>query len=80
MRAALKRLDADRKRWDQVGAIARSLGLTWGVEWGDKEIFHFEWHPGHPEALRAPAFKKLTAVTGPDVRAYQEAWKLFKLQ
>lgn len=79
MRDALKHIKRDRKRWDQVGAIARELGLTWGKSWGgDKEIFHFEWHPGHPDALRRPAFKRLTAVTGPDVKNYRAAWRLFK--
>lgn len=80
MRVALENLEADQARWDRVGSLAKELGLVWGKAWGVKEIFHFEWHPGHPEALRAPAFKRLTQVTGPKVIDYQRAWKLFKAE
>ena len=46
MKDALKHMGDDAQRWDRVGEIGRSLGLTWGKPWGVKEIFHFEWHPG----------------------------------
>lgn len=79
MSDALKHLDEDLKYWQRIGAIAKSLGLTWGYPWGKKEIFHFEWHPGLPDAIRAPTLKKLNAQTGGDLRGrYQDSWELFK--
>ena len=78
MRAALKYLKDDEAAWKVVGKIAEELGLIWGRPWGEAEIFHFEWHPGHPEALREPAFKRLIVVTGDQVQRYREAWKLFE--
>ncbi len=80
MRDALKHLDQDQARWNKVGKIAKSLGLIWGKPWGKEEIFHFEWHPGHPEALRQKAFDRLTRVTGPKVENYQNAWQLFDMK
>ena len=80
MRDALSHLTDDQSDWDKVGSIAKSLGLVWGKPWGEQEIFHFEWHPGHPEALRKPAFNRLTKVTGPKVENYQKAWELFKVE
>ena len=80
MRDALKHMRNDAQRWDRVGQLGRRLGLTWGKPWGVKEIFHFEWHPGHPDALRAPAFKRLTRVTGTRVEHYQRAWDLFEVK
>ncbi len=77
MREALKNLNHDENQWNQLGKIAKELGLTWGRPWGDAEIFHFEWHPGHPEALRAPAFQRLIKVTGPKVKNYRRSWTLF---
>lgn len=80
MKQALKHYDKDEATWKRIGVLARELGLTWGAPWGREEIFHFEWHPGHPDALRLPDFEKLTAVTGAQVRDYQKAWKLFKVK
>ena len=80
MRDALSHLDDDQSDWDKIGSIAKSLGLVWGKPWGEQEIFHFEWHPGHPEALRKAAFNRLTKVTGPKVENYQKAWELFKVE
>ena len=79
MKGALEHLSEDLPQWKRVGAIAQELGLTWGYQWGKKEIFHFEWHPGLPEAIRAPTFKRLKRATGGELRGrYQEAWSLFK--
>lgn len=80
MRDALKHLSDDQADWDKLGSLAKSLGLTWGKPWGEQEIFHFEWHPGHPDALRQKAFDRLTKVTGTNVEDYQKAWKLFKVE
>ena len=79
MSDALKHLDEDLPRWERVGALAQSLGLTWGYQWGKEEIFHFEWHPGLPEAIRAPTLKRLEAQTRGDLKGrYQATWELFK--
>ena len=78
MKIALAHLDDDRSQWEMIGALAADLKLTWGRPWGAEEIFHFEWHPGHPDALRAPAFKKLQKLTGASVKDYKAAWRLFK--
>ena len=80
MKDALHHMEDDAERWDRVGQLGKTLGLTLGKPWGIKEIFHFEWHPGHPEALRAPAFKRLTRVTGTKVEHYQKAWDLFEVK
>lgn len=77
MKDSLSHLSEDQKSWDRIGEVAESLGLTWGRQWGEAEIFHFEWHPGHPDAIREPAFKKLIKVTGDKVNDYQKAWSLF---
>ena len=78
MREALKHLSEDQADWAKIGEFAKALDLTWGKPWGDEEIFHFEWHPGHPDALRKKAFQRLINVTGAQVRDYQESWKLFQ--
>jgi hypothetical protein len=79
MKGALEHLSEDLPKWKRVGAIAQELGLTWGYQWGKKEIFHFEWHPGLPEAIRAPTLERLKRATGGELRGrYQEAWSLFK--
>ena len=80
MRDALKHLSEDQAHWDKVGSIAKSLGLIWGKPWGKQEIFHFEWHPGHPEALRQAAFDRLSKVTGAKVENYKNAWRLFSVE
>ena len=77
MRAALKHLKEDESSWQAIGQIAERLGLTWGRPWGDEEIFHFEWHPGLPEAIRKPAFDQIKKVTQDPVKRYKEAWTLF---
>lgn len=77
MRTALAHYEEDLVQWERIGELAKSLGLIWGQPWGKEEIFHFEWHPGHPEALRQPAFEKLIQVTGTRVEDYQKAWSLF---
>lgn len=79
MSDALKHIDEDLPRWQRVGALAKELGLTWGYQWGKKEIFHFEWHPGLPDAIRAPTLSRLKDKTGGDLKArYQDTWELFK--
>ena len=80
MKEALSYMKDDAEHWERIGAIGRELGLTWGKPWGVKEIFHFEWHPGHPDALRAPAFRRLTKATGARVEQYQKAWDLFEVK
>lgn len=77
MKDSLSHLSEDQASWDRVGQIAKELNLIWGKPWGEAEIFHFEWHPGHPEALRAPALKRLLKVTGPQAEQYEKAWDLF---
>ncbi|MBM4291281.1 MAG: M15 family metallopeptidase [Deltaproteobacteria bacterium] len=74
---ALKHLREDEARWARVGALAADLGLTWGKQWGQEEIFHFEWHPGQPDAIRAPTLNALKAsAEGGDLRAgYRGAWR-----
>ena len=78
MRVALAHYEEDQAQWNKIGDLAESLGLIWGKPWGKEEIFHFEWHPGHPEALRQPAFERLIQVTGAQVKDYQKAWTLFE--
>lgn len=77
---ALKHLREDAPRWERVGALAIALGLTWGKPWGDDEIFHFEWHPDHPDAIRAPTLNTLKAAAeGGDLRAgYRGVWRLLR--
>lgn len=76
---ALKHLDEDLPRWRRVGELAKGLGLTWGYPWGKEEIFHFEWHPGLPDAIRAPTLSQLKRATDGDLKGrYQETWGLFK--
>lgn len=76
MSDALKHLSEDAPRWERVGALAADLGLTWGKPWGKEEIFHFEWHPGHPDAIRAPTLNALKAESeGGDLRGgYKGVW------
>lgn len=79
MKDALKNLKNDRKKWDRVGELAQNLSLTWGFQWGKDEIFHFEWHPGWPEAIRSHTFNKLIRYTGPKVKKYKKVWETFKV-
>lgn len=79
MRDALKRYDAEAGQWARVGAIAERLGLTWGLQWGRAEVFHFEWHPGMPEAIRRPTLRALLKDAGPDGRAIEKVWRRFPL-
>ena len=78
MADALKHIQEDIKRWNRVGKIAEELELIWGKQWGNKEIFHFEWHPNMPSAIRAPTFKRMMDLCGPQLKHYQSAWDLFK--
>ena len=76
---ALKHLQDDMSKWRRVGELARGLGLTWGYPWGKEEIFHFEWHPGWPDAIRAPVLTKLKQVTRGELRQdYREVWSQLK--
>lgn len=77
MKDSLAHLEEDKAQWDRVGEIAKELGLIWGKPWGKEEIFHFEWHPGLPEAIRRPTFQRLIERTGTSVTNYQKAWELF---
>ncbi len=79
MRDALKRYDAEVEQWARVGAIAERLGLTWGLQWKRAEVFHFEWHPGMPEAIRRPTLRALLEDAGPDGRAIEKVWRRFPL-
>lgn len=37
----------DVKLWDRIGAVGKSLGLTWGGDFASiKDRPHFEYHPG----------------------------------
>jgi hypothetical protein len=73
---ALKHLSEDAPRWERVGALAADLGLIWGKSWGKEELFHFEWHPGHPDAIRAPTLNALKReAAGGDLRGgYKGVW------
>lgn len=77
MRDALAHYDREAAQWERVGAIAERLGLTWGVQWGRHEVFHFEWHPGMPEAIRRPTLTALLSDAGPDGAAIEKVWRRF---
>ncbi len=78
MKTALKHFDEDKARWEAVGAIARDLGLTWGLPWGRKEVFHFEWHPGQPAAFTAKVKRGLVKRAGSSEP--EAVWRLFEPQ
>lgn len=78
MKDALAHFDRDKRRWQAVGRIAESLGLTWGLQWGRHEVFHFEWHPGMPDAIRRPTLKTLLGDTGPSGQAIEKTWWRFR--
>lgn len=79
MKAAIKRYRSEKAQWDRVGAIAERLGLTWGLQWGTAEVFHFEWHPGMPEAIRRPTLTALLKDAGADGKAIEKVWRRFPL-
>ena len=79
MKDALANLEEDQSKWERVGVLAQNLSLTWGRQWGNAEIFHFEWHPGWPDAIRIKTFQKLIRYTGPKVKKYKKAWETFKV-
>ena len=78
MEDALAHFGEDEARWRRVGAIAESLGLTWGLQWGRKEVFHFEWHPGQPDGIRARTLRRLLNLAGDDGARYRETWSLYR--
>lgn len=75
MRDALNHYTRDRAQWQAVGAIAERLGLTWGLQWGRHEVFHFEWHPGMPDAIRRPTLTVLLKDAGRDGGAIEKVWR-----
>lgn len=79
MRDALANYDAEAADWARVGAIAERLGLTWGLQWGRHEVFHFEWHPGMPEAIRRPTLTALLKDAGPEGKAIERVWRRFPM-
>lgn len=78
MRTALRNYDDDEAAWETVGAIGERLGLTWGLEWGRHEVFHFEWHPGMKSAIRRAELTLLLADAGADGRDYEKTWWRFQ--
>lgn len=77
MRDALRHYDKDAADWRTVGRIGERLGLTWGAPWGREEIFHFEWHPGAPAAIRKDTLDSLLAEAGPHGRHFKKTWHRF---
>jgi hypothetical protein len=78
MKGALKYWDDDKKDWHKLGSLAKDLGLTWGLAWGKKEVFHFEWHPGYPDAIRKKTFRSIQRKTDSQIQGYQKFWKYVK--
>lgn len=76
MADALENREEDRDAWRAVGEIAAELGVTWGVDFGEKEIFHFEWHPGFRDGIRRPTLNTLLGYAGPDGAGYRAVWPL----
>ena len=74
---ALEHFESDRSRWEKIGAIAKELGLIWGLQWGKKEVFHFEWHPGQPSGIRAKTLRRLLKLAGPRGKHYRKTWSLY---
>jgi uncharacterized protein YcbK (DUF882 family) len=77
MEEALDHYSKDKKKWEKLGALAESLSLTWGLKWGLNEVFHFEWHPGLPDAIRKDTLTQLLDKAGDDAVNYQKVWTLF---
>jgi hypothetical protein len=77
MQDALRHYEKDKAAWQTVGRIGQRLGLTWGAPWGREEIFHFEWHPGAPAAIRRDTLDSLLAEAGPDGRHFKKTWHRF---
>lgn len=77
MRDALAHYDEDAQRWRTVARIGGELGLIWGGDWERDEIFHFEWHPGAPSALRKDTLDRLLADAGPEGKHFKRTWPRF---
>ena len=77
MADALAHYDEDEKKWATVGRIGQEVGLTWGAPWARAEIFHFEWHPGAPAAIRKDSLDSLLAEAGRDGKGFKETWHRF---
>lgn len=41
-----KTVDSSDHRYDELGDIAKSLGMLWGGDFSRVEKWHFEYHPG----------------------------------
>lgn len=77
MADALAHYDRDKHKWAKVGRIGQDLGLTWGAPWARAEIFHFEWHPGAPAAIRKDTLDSLLADAGKDGKGFKKTWHRF---
>lgn len=77
MADALAHYDQDKRKWATVGRIGQEVGLTWGAPWGRAEIFHFEWHPGAPAAIRKDTLDSLLAEAGRDGKGFKQTWHRF---
>ena len=78
MRDALKHWKDDQVDWQKLGKIAKGLGLTWGLAWGRKEVFHFEWHPGYPDAIRKKTLRVLQKQGGVMLSRFKTIWPSIK--
>lgn len=77
MADALAHYAQDKRKWATIGRIGDEVGLTWGAPWGRAEIFHFEWHPGAPAAIRKDTLDSLLAEAGRDGKGFKQTWHRF---
>ncbi len=68
---------AFKAKWDALGAIARELGFTWAGDHKSKDIFHFEWHPGHGGYIRRGELERFLAQAGRAGRVYERTWVIW---
>ena len=77
MADALAHYAQDKQKWATVGRIGNEVGLTWGAPWARSEIFHFEWHPGAPAAIRKDTLDSLLSEAGRDGKGFKRTWHRF---
>jgi hypothetical protein len=49
----------DAAVWERLGSDGERCGLRWVGRRKAKEIFHFEWHPGWPGAIKGDLYQRL---------------------
>jgi len=77
MSTAKKNYKKDEAQWLTLARIALELGLTWSGEHRSKDIFHFEWHPGHGGYIRREELRPFLELAGPNGQNYKAMWRLF---